>query len=174
MKTYEIAGKNYVQKKIVLGQLELLVPILSGLEINAATPVAELVRSLGSALPEAIAVVVVEEGSDTRSAMQSDALRQRAQDLSWGMDLELAVEVVTDFFALNPISSIGAKVGEKLQSLRQAKAKLQEANSNQQSMNSAPETSPGETLSCGVLTPIEPSSGSESEPNDGARISSGT
>lgn len=160
-KSYEIRGKKYVQDRIVLGQLDLLVPILTGIEINPgfdSEAISMIIKALGGKLPAALAVVLVEEGADLSEAMSAEALAARTKGLAWAVDLELAVEVITDFFDVNPISSIGEKIKGSLGGVLE---KFGRTNSKTSSTSLAAETSQAGSASFGESPPERPSGGSE-------------
>ena len=148
-KIYEIGGRRYVQRPIVLGQLNILLPEISGIAIDAEMDVVVLIRELGERLPAVLAAVLVEESEkDVRVAMQPGVREARAEDLAWSVDAQAALEVVTDFFDVNPISSIGAKI-------RGAIANVS-ANLPKTASNRSCSTSPGETSQSGSSSSGEP------------------
>jgi hypothetical protein len=156
-KIYETGGRRYVQRPILLGQIRLLLPLVSGIAVHPDMSELDLISQLGDRLPAALAIILVEESAaDLRAAMQSEALSARTEDLAWSVGPETALEVITDFFELTPISSIGAKIAA---ALKQLSARLPKTNSNPPSSNSAAETSPNETSSSGQSGPGEPISG---------------
>lgn len=115
-KHYSIGGREYVQRRIVLGQLQLLLPLIGSVEITQGT-VPELIGLIGEGLPRAMAVVLLEEGSGVREACKPEALQDRTEALQWDMTPEIAVEVAEDFFECNRASSLFEKISSKLQSL---------------------------------------------------------
>lgn len=160
MKTYEIGGQKYIQGPVALGQINLLLPLLAGIEIGPDTDAVQLVVSLGGKLPLGLAVVLVEEGANLREAMQPEALRKRAEHLEWALTVDAALEAATDFFEVNRVSSIGVRIGETVSGIQ---AKLAGTSSTMSSSTHAPETSPSGNTSSGQ-SPREPSSpGCESE-----------
>jgi hypothetical protein len=115
-KRYEICGKTYVQRPVVLGQFNLLLPVLKGLEISGGSAV-EVAFSLGEGLHKALAVVLIEEGQTVRDACRPECLLEREADIQWAIDPEVVVEVIEDFFECNPISSISEKIGNAMSKL---------------------------------------------------------
>jgi len=98
MFTYEINGKTYIQKKLVLGQLGPLSALLSGLRFTA-TDALGLIAGLGEQLPEALAIVLVPEGVHPADKDMANVRR----DL-FDADLDgVALQVIDDFFTCNPL-----------------------------------------------------------------------
>jgi hypothetical protein len=159
VKTYTIGGTRYVQRSIVLGQLRLLMPVLAGIEIQTGSS-AELISVIGGRLPEALAVVLAEEGEALREAMHPERLEERAGALAWSMTPDAALEVAEDFFVFNRVSSVGERIAAAVEALRR---NMREETGSSTRSSSFPEaTSPEETGSCGPRPPEPPSSGSES------------
>lgn len=116
-KRYEIGGKTYIQRPIVLGQFAELAPMLSGLTISTQDS-AKLIADLGSNLPRVMAVVLVEEGKSLPEAFRSEAIQARANHLAWNVQPEQVIEVVEDFFECTPVSSISTRLGAMMQKLK--------------------------------------------------------
>ena len=100
VKRYEIGGKTYVQRPLVIGQLGRLLDELSGVQITSRTA-AGLVAAFGPRLPRLLACVLVPEGTGP-AEVDVDKL---AEELAFAADPEVAIEVVEDFFALTPVYS---------------------------------------------------------------------
>jgi hypothetical protein len=109
-KEYRIGGKTYVQKPVVLGQVRLLAPIVSGMTIASDATAAGLATALGERLPEALAIVLVEDGANVREAMKDSNRVERASEIEWAIDPETVMEVASDFFECNPASSLSGKI----------------------------------------------------------------
>ena len=103
-KKYTINGKTYIQKPLVLGQLMPLIKLLEGKVINDVSPLA-LVTVLGESLPRCMAIILIPEGVSVRER-DLDALESEFAD---NMDLETAMQVASDFFICNPLSSLSSK-----------------------------------------------------------------
>lgn len=99
---YEIDGKTYVQKPLVLGQLSQLLAVLKDARIPVNTSVAGLMEALGGHLPDALAVVLTPEGQSPRDKN----LMELSEELSFSVSLPTALQVIEDFFSLNPVSSL--------------------------------------------------------------------
>lgn len=105
MYTYEINGKKYLQKKLVLGQIGPLAQLLSDVRFMATDPLG-LMAALGESLPEALAIVLVPEG--VHPADKDMAAVRR--DL-YEADIEaVALQVIEDFFVCNPLPSLLERV----------------------------------------------------------------
>lgn len=149
-KQYQIGGKTFVQKPVVLGQFRLLTPIVSGIAIGADATAAGLVAVLGERLPEALAIVLVEDGANVREAMKDASRAERSAEIEWTIDPETAVEVISDFFECNPISSLSEKITGMAGKLTdQLKPKKTVMELNPSSSLSPEATSPEETGSSG-------------------------
>lgn len=105
---YEIDGKSYVQRALVLGQVRQLMTEMQGLAINPAAGSAGMIAALASSgqLERVLAVALNPEGVDLR-AKDIDAL---AKELEFGITPEQIVQVVEDFFDCNPTASLLEKL----------------------------------------------------------------
>lgn len=101
---YAINGNIYTQKPLVLGQVMPLIKLLEGKVINDVSPLA-LVTVLGETLPRCMAIILIPEGASVRDR-DLDALEAEFSD---NMDLDTAMQVASDFFLCNPLSSLSAK-----------------------------------------------------------------
>lgn len=149
--TYEIAGKQYGQKPLVLGQWRQFLDVIKGLSIPGNVDPWGLAKLLGDNLPLALAVVLNPEGVP----LKDKDLPALADELEFAIGPETIISVIEDFFACNPLPSI-------LERLSQAAGILSGMMKTETSLNpslspSQPETSPGETPSSGD-TPSETSS----------------
>jgi hypothetical protein len=102
VRRYEIDGKTYLQRSLVLGQIRQLMTVLEGLTIPPDVTVPALIDLLGAKLPEALAVVLTEEGKSPRDKN----LAALAAELEFSLPIETACEVVEDFFACNPVAAL--------------------------------------------------------------------
>jgi len=100
--TYEIGGRTYVQRPLVLGQLKQLLNVLKNMQIPADADAIGLVNALGDCIHEALAVVLTEKGMSPRDK----DIAALAQELAFSMTPEEALRVIEDFFACNPVSSL--------------------------------------------------------------------
>jgi len=149
MNEYDISGKAYVQRPLVLGQIQQLLRVLDGIALPAQLTLASLLDALGGRLYAAIAVVITEKGCSPRDKNVDEL----AGWLEWSADLTTVMEIVDDFFALNPVSSLLEKAGGMIGRLNQAMA-IRGNGSTRPSSFSPAETSPGATPSSGD-TPSE-------------------
>ena len=65
-KTYEIGGKTYTQKPLVLGQVRQLLDLLANVSIPADATAVGLINAIGDKLSLAIAIVLAEPGKSLR------------------------------------------------------------------------------------------------------------
>lgn len=106
IKKYEIAGKTYVHPAQVLGQLKQLEQLLEGVRFSGNLDIITVIKILGDKLPQALAIVLVEEGKLPKDK-DLDAL---AVDVEQYLTLEQIMEIVDGFFSLNPLSSVIEKI----------------------------------------------------------------
>jgi len=140
-KKYEFGGKHYLQYPIVLGQLRLLIPIISNLELSPGdSAVVELVRALGDKLHRVMATLLVEPNQSVRVAMQK--IDERQADLEWSMLPESCIEVLEDFFECNRLSSLFGKIKEAAEKVTH---QVKKTSSSAQSSVLPVETSAAET-----------------------------
>ncbi len=104
--TYEINGKTYIQRPLVLGQIGQITEVLKGIEITQGMGIEQIVQLLGDRLPAAMAVVLTEKGKKVRDK-NLPALTEAMQD---DMDVGTAIEVMDHFLSLNPIASAFGKL----------------------------------------------------------------
>lgn len=151
--TYKIGGETYIQKPLVLGQINQLAAIMRGIELPGSVDVAALVVLFGSKLPMAIAIVLIEEaaikdnpGSIPGYLMERD-IDKISKKLEFTLDSETAARIVEDFFDCNPIASLLSKftgISEKIA------GKIQQTELSSSASTSQTETSQKETTSSGV------------------------
>ena len=101
-KKYDIGGKVYVQRPLVLGQTRQLLRVLDGLALPGNLEVRSLIETLGESLPAALAVVLTEEG---KSPKDKD-IEALAAELEFSITLEQTAQVIEDFFDCNPLPSL--------------------------------------------------------------------
>ena len=144
MKEYDINGRAFVQRPLVLGQIQQLLRVLDGIALPDPLTLASLLDALGGRLYSAIAVVITEKGCSPRDK----DLEALAAELEWSAPLETALEIVDDFFVLNPASSLLGKAGSMIGGLNRTLAALA-GGSTRSSSFSPGATSPGATPSSG-------------------------
>jgi len=140
---YEIGGKTYIQRKLVLGQIRQLMAILDGLKVDMGMSTLDLVAALTDRLPRALAVVLTPEGV----APREKDIAKLAEEIEFEIDPETTLRVVEDFFDCNPVQdlALGLRVlGAKLEK----RAGLSRG-STSSSASSPTEISPAATPSSG-------------------------
>lgn len=142
-KRYDIGGVLYVQRRLVLGQVRQLLDILRDLTIPGNIDAAGLMMALGSRLPKALAVVLTPEGVQPRDK-NLDLL---AEEIEFLIETEQALEVIEDFFHLNPLPSIFERIAGMEKALGSA---MRETLSRNSASSFPGETSPGATESSGA------------------------
>jgi len=140
--TYEIDGKTYVQKPLVLGQLRQLLSVLKNVVIPEDANTITLIDVFGGHISEALAVVLTEKGS----SLKDKDIASTADTLAFAVTSETAIKVIEDFFTCNPIASLldrlSGIMGERIRN-------LPSTGSGRLSSPSAEETSQNETMSSG-------------------------
>lgn len=143
---YDLNGTVYVQRPLVIGQVRQLVVLLDGLSIPRGASIPELIDALGGKLMPAVAVALTEKGKSPRDK-DIDSL---AGELEFTMTPEQLLQVVDDFFGLNPISSIMERIGHLMQNGAGTIGAME--NSLKNSSSSSPEeTSAGGTSLSGDI-----------------------
>ncbi len=108
--SYQIDGRTYVQKPLVLGQIEQLLDVIDGIELRHDMTQGEILAAVKKDIPLAMAVILCEK--DTKLADKDiDTL---AKELKFSVDFETAQAIVTDFFVCNPIVSLLKKLRENV------------------------------------------------------------
>jgi len=111
IKEYKIGDKTYTQKPLVMGQVNQIINLLKDVNLPSDPTAINLITALGDKLPLAIAIVVhVPEVS-----LKDKNIKELAEDLSFKMEPEMALQVIEDFFDLTPISSLLERVGKTVE-----------------------------------------------------------
>ncbi|MFH1984121.1 MAG: hypothetical protein ABIL58_19960 [Pseudomonadota bacterium] len=139
-KTYEIDGRAFEHRPLVLGQLRQLIEVISGMAMPDDMNPLGIVHALGERLPRALAVVLVDTGCHDLAGRDIDELSAFMDN---HMEIDAAVEVAEDFLQLNRVSSLAARLG-KLVGLAMPTPSPSSAPS------AAAETSQKETGPCGT------------------------
>lgn len=113
MFSYLLDDITYIQKPLVLGQIRQLIKLLEDLIIPRDISVIELVSVLGDKLPTAIAIVIVEEGKN----LKDKNIETLAGELEFKIPPEMALEVIENFFDLNPMISLFERLGKLAEKL---------------------------------------------------------
>jgi len=145
---YEIGGRKFVQKALVLGQVKQLISVIRGTVIPSVISSQSLVIALGDKVSEVLAIVLSEEGVSLKNKKTKEVQELLEENLS----IEGSIKMVEDFFDCNPIASIsGAMIGlsEKVQKAM-TKTELKTP-STESVLPSVEETLPKETISSGGL-----------------------
>lgn len=96
-KTYEIGGKNYSQKPLVLGRLIEIVQAIDIERLQTATT-AQAVKELALASPKVLSIILQDEN---RSRADEEALKEN-------LDMKTLTEVAEDFLSFNrDLSALG-------------------------------------------------------------------
>jgi len=147
-KHYEIGGKKYIQRTLVLGQIKQAREVLSGIVMPSNLTVQDILMALEDRLPLALAIVLTPEGESPRGKN----IQSLAEELEFAIEPEQAVEVIEDFFICNPVASVSERLLGMVKKVREMVAKKTGSTSSASSLPE--ETSPEETPSSGD-TPLE-------------------
>ncbi|MCK9420208.1 MAG: hypothetical protein M0R70_12600 [Nitrospirae bacterium] len=154
---YTIADKNYIQRPLVLGQINQLMAVVKGVVFPKDANATTLIALLGNRVHAALAIVLLKEDEVFGKSKQAigDYMRDRdikaiADDLEFCTEAETIMLVINDFFDCNPTQSLlemFGKIKEKLiLKVQQAKPGLIKSPSS-----SPEETLPDATPSSGDL-----------------------
>jgi hypothetical protein len=105
---YDIGGKTYVQRELVLGQINQLMEILPKLTVPKDLSPLTIIKQLGPDLPSAFAVILTEEGKSPKGKNLDDL----AAEIAFGIDAKTMCAVIEDFFDCNPIASLSGRINE--------------------------------------------------------------
>ena len=138
---YEIEGRKFVQRKLVWGQLQQLMDLLEGFEIEGEANVADLLKALGDKIPNAAAIVVIEEGQPLKQkdvAALSDFFEEN-------LPVDLSIQMVEDFFVCNPTDLLLRKFANLIGVFQNTMTPTGRNSSSESESSLAEETSPEET-----------------------------
>lgn len=127
-KKYTINGKPYYQRKLVPGQMQQLCAVLnlvSGSRLAGLRGSGDIIIALGSRLLTVVAIVINPEGVK----LKDKKLVQIEAEL-FEADIDI-MEIIADFFTLNPIDSLLEKLSGKLEGMSGQIAKTVEGALNQ-------------------------------------------
>lgn len=152
-KTYDLRGRKYVQRPLVLGQIQEFLPLIEKVKFSKGADALTIAKSLGGDLGRALAIVLLEEGKDEpepekiRAAMER--LDERSKEIPYFIEAEQTLEVIEDFFACNRASSILERLGKMMKEIS-ASLKVKSSTLKKFSGTSPAETSPEEKKSSGA------------------------
>jgi hypothetical protein len=147
MPKYQIGDKVYLQKPLVLGQIDQLMDLLEGTQIPKSSNPWMIKKALGEKIYVAMAIVLVEEGKSPKRDLEE--LQKNADEIRWSIDHLTSIGVIEDFFECNPIASLLERLaGAMLKSGQKISVGLRGP-----LPSSATETSPNETKSSGDSPP---------------------
>lgn len=104
---YEIGGKKYIQKPLVLGQIRQMMNIMQGVVIPDDADTLRIIAALGDKLSKAIAITITPEGV----AVKDKDINSLAAEIEFELSTETTVQVIEDFFSCNPIASLLERLG---------------------------------------------------------------
>lgn len=179
-KQYTIGDKTWTQRSLVLGQWKQLMEVIKGVTITPGADLPQLIATLGTRLPLALAVILLEEGTTLRQRFglrtaagsdgtqvpewyqNPDVMLEIANEIDAGIDAETVLKVVDDFLSCNPVSSILERLMGAMQVAGQIRT-MTGMVSTQSSPASPEETSPDTSASSGDSPQENASHTSDSE-----------
>lgn len=144
---YKIGEKTYIQKPLVLGQWRQLLNLLKGVKIPQNFDVLEIVSVFGDRLPNAIAIVLIEEGKSPRDK----DIATIASQIEFEISPELTFQIIEDFFVSNPIPSLLSRLSGMTQTLARQQVETGETGLKNYASFSRTEILPDATTSCGDI-----------------------
>lgn len=106
MFNYEINGKRYFQKPLVLGQVGQLTELLKEISLPANLSIAGLITAFGDKLAKALAIVLIPEGK----ALKEKNLQELEDELGAAATIEIAFKVIEDFLDCNQLSFVFGRI----------------------------------------------------------------
>ncbi|MCL4492336.1 MAG: hypothetical protein M1510_10650 [Nitrospirae bacterium] len=140
--TYEIGGKKYLQRPLVLGQAQQLLEVLEGISFNRGMNTMGIISALGNKISKAIAVVLIEDGV-TLEAKDVDKMEQ---EIKFKLSLKTTIQVVEDFFGCNPVALLLQRLNGMAEKIA---GNMEKTGSENSSASSQGATLPGGTESYG-------------------------
>lgn len=107
-KRYTIGNKVYVQRPLFLGEILQLIETVKDIRIPGVVNSGVLLLAFGNKLPEALAVILTEDGTD----LKNKDLKSIADELSFSVSAEQTMEILESFFDGNPIYSWLDRIGK--------------------------------------------------------------
>jgi hypothetical protein len=146
-KRYQIGERSYVQRPLVLGQLQQLLPFLGSIQVKRGEIFDLMGIFANGRISAALAVVLIDEGITVREAL--DRVEERTVEINYSITADQILEVLEDFFVCNRSSSVLERLLTLVVNL---KAEIERANGTSKAFctESLAETSPEETTSYGA------------------------
>lgn len=93
---YQIGGRTYVQRPLVLGQWQQLMDVAATVQLPAVLDMTAMTIALGKKIQDALAVILTEEGQKP----ENKDLAEVAKHLQFNIDGEMITEVIDHFLEL--------------------------------------------------------------------------
>jgi len=107
-KAYDIGDQTFIQRTLVLGQVEQLLGVLQDMPLPAEATGANLVLAMAGRLPAALSVILTPASAS--DALEEKDLEAVSAHLARHCDLTTAIEVVEDFFDITPVSWVAGRI----------------------------------------------------------------
>ena len=111
--SYTIGTKKYAQKPIVIGQVNQLIDLIKTADFPTEPTPTSILITLGDKVPLAIAIVLHEPDK----ALREKDYKELAKEIEFDLTPEMALEVVSDFFDCNLISSLFDKIQKTVEKI---------------------------------------------------------
>lgn len=139
--TYDINGRKFEQRKLVLGQVKQLFEAIQGMRVPMSTNVAAIIASFGDRMPRIMAIVLIDQGKKV-SEKDVDEVQSYLEEY---LDIEDTLKIVSDFFDCNPIASISEAIVGLAKKMNQTKEEQSQILSTSSASLSPEEILPNET-----------------------------
>ena len=161
VKSYEIAGKVYEQRELVLGQWRQLNRILGDIPLPEKINPRSLVQAIADHIHMVLAVILVEKGMAVVD--KPIDLEPLAHHLEFSMTDDQVAEVIVDFFTEHPIASVLNTIDRVAKRVMRSLLENQETGLKQPSSSLPEVTGQNGTASSGPALRNKPSPGCATE-----------
>lgn len=103
---YEINGKKYYQKPLVLGQVGQLTELLNEISLPSNLSITGLIIAFGNRLAKALSIVLIPEGK----ALKEKNLSEIEDEFGTTATIEIAFKVIEDFLDCNQLSFVFGRI----------------------------------------------------------------
>ena len=111
--SYTIGTKKYAQRPIVIGQVNQLIDLIKTADFPTEPTPTSILITLGDKVPLAVAIVL----HDPDKTLREKDYKELAKEIEFYLTPEMALEVVSDFFDCNQISSLFDKIQKTVEKI---------------------------------------------------------
>lgn len=112
-KEYEIAGKVFYQKKLVLGQIKQISKELTDFVFPEELNVVSIFKLLGGKASKVISIILIEDGVSLKDK-NVDSVEEFIDE---NIEYDMALEILKDFFLVNTISHIPEVISKIIETM---------------------------------------------------------